>query len=96
MKKALIVALLGVNAALLAALVLGTGTETATAQVFPSGTDYIAVTGKMAQSWDALYVIDQGRRRLRGFAIDKQQKKLTPFGNVRDLPRDFGQRTEGR
>jgi hypothetical protein len=87
MKKALIVTLVCVNAGLLAALLLGTA-QPAQAQAY-GGADYLVVTAQIAVDWDAVWVLDMAKRRLRAFGFNKQSNRLVPFGGGRDLARDF-------
>lgn len=88
MKKVLIVSLVCVNAGLLAALLLGTGAQPAQAQAY-GGADYLVVTAQIAVDWDAVWVLDLTKRRLRAFGFNKQNNRLLPFGGGRDLARDF-------
>jgi len=93
MKKALIVSLVCVNAGLLAALLLGAAAPPAQAQVYGGGTDYLVVSAQLAVDWDALWVLDLSKRRLRAFGFNKQSNRLLPFGGGRDLARDFTPKT---
>ena len=89
MKKALIVSLLCVNAALLAALLLGAAAPPAQAQAVRGGTDYLVVSAQLAVDWDAVWVLDMAKRRLLAFGFNKVSNRLLPFGGGRDLARDF-------
>jgi len=91
MKKAVIVTLVCVNAALLAALVLGAGAPKAEAQVFRGGADYLMMTGHIGTDWDAVYIIDLAQRRLAAWQFNKTRKRLVAIG-VRDLKNDFRRR----
>ncbi len=88
MKRALIVALLCLNVGLLLALVFGTAIQPDYGQSL--GTIYVVVSGKMAANWDALFVIDQAKRRLRAIGYNKTSRRIAPIGDARDLNRDFG------
>jgi len=90
MKKALIVTLLGLNIALLVALVLGANSPEAKAQVagVRKYTDYIMITGHMSTDVDAVYVVDMATKRLAAWKFDKTRKRLIRY-RVRDLGRDF-------
>ncbi len=93
MKQMIIVALVCLNAALLVALVFGTGTQAAEAQVIGGGTNYVMLTGEIRQDYDVVYIVDLGKRRLAALRFDKKgglkNGQLVPMG-TRDLPRDFG------
>lgn len=88
MKKPLIVALVCINAALLLALAIGPGTDKADAQVVRGGSDYMMVTGQIGTSWDAIYVVDLGLRRLLGLRYDRTRKQLLLIRGRR-LANDF-------
>jgi len=88
MKKTVIVALVCVNAALLAALVLGAGAPAAHGQVFRGGADYLMMTGHIGEDWDAVYIIDLAQRRMAAWEFNKTRKRLVAIG-VRDLRNDF-------
>ena len=93
MKQVIIVALVCLNASLLVALVFGTGTQAVDAQVIGGGTNYIMLTGDIREDYDALYIMDLGKRRLAALKFDKKgglaRGRLVPLG-TRELPRDFG------
>ena len=78
MKKALIVALVCINVALLAALV-GVNLNRAEAQVSRGGNDYIMVTGKIESSFDAVYVVDLQTRRLAAWRYYRTNKRIIPY-----------------
>ncbi|MDY7009814.1 MAG: hypothetical protein SVV80_03590 [Planctomycetota bacterium] len=92
MKQAIIVALVCLNAALVVALVFGTGTQAADAQVIGGGTNYILITGDIREDYDAVYILDLGKRRLAAMRFDKSKGiakgRLVPAG-TRELLRDF-------
>ena len=96
MKQAVIVGLVCLNAALLAALAFGTGASPAHGQAIVARTDYITVTGQITGTDEALYVIDQGARRLAvlRFVTRNNQNRLLAVA-ARDLAVDFGRRAEG-
>lgn len=90
MKKAVIVALLCLNAALLVSLIAGTGTEPAYGQVI--GSNFLVVTGNIYGDYDAIYVLDLASRRLAAWRWEKTRKPygLRPVAAGRELLRDFG------
>ena len=90
MKKPLIVALMCVNAALLVALIAGTGTERAYGQVI--GANYLVVTGNIFSDYDAVYVLDLATRRLAAWRYEKRKRPygMRPVAAGRELLRDFG------
>ena len=93
MKHVIIVALVCLNAAMLVALVFGTGTPAANAQVIGGGSNYIMITGDIRQDYDAVYIMDLSKRKLAALKFDKRgglaKGRLIPAG-IRELPRDFG------
>lgn len=91
MKKAVIVTLVGVNAALLLGLMLGVDAPKAQAQIIGARTDYLVLTGKVSKNLDAVYVIDVGKKRMIALHMDRTQKRLLPFRGARRLDKDFPQ-----
>ena len=90
MKRALIVTLVGVNAALLLALVFGANASDAKAQgIVGANTDYLIMTGQTGKSDDAVYIIDVRKQGMVAFRFDRGKKKLIPFRGVRKLKTDF-------
>ena len=87
MKKALIVALVCVNVALLAALI-AVNTSQAQAQTLRGGNDFIMATGKIESAFDAVYVIDMKSRRLAAWRFDRTARRLRPYKG-RMLTTDF-------
>ena len=91
MKRAAIVALLCLNAALLVMLVAGSGTEQkAYGQVIAS--NYLVVTGNIYSDYDAIYILDLSTRRLAAWRYEKRKR---PYGMRavaagREMLRDFG------
>ncbi len=90
MKKALIVALLCLNAALLVALMAGPGTEKAYGQVI--GANYLVVTGNIFADSDGIYVLDLATRRLAAWRFERRNKPLgfRSIARGREMLRDFG------
>ncbi len=87
MKKALIIALLCVNAGLLTALVVA-GTSPAKAQVIPGQTDYLMITSTFDSNYDAAFVIDMAKQQMAAIKVDKTSKKLVAYPIV-DLRNDL-------
>ena len=77
------------NAALVVALVFGTTSQTAHAQVV--GANYLVTTGQINADNDAVWVLDLASRRLAALRFDKTKKRLVAIGPTggRDLRRDF-------
>lgn len=89
MKKVLIAALLCVNVALVSMLVAQWPLSKAHAQL-KGGTDYIAVTGRVDQFLDVLYVLDLAKKKMVGYKFDLTSKKMMVSQSGRDLTKDFG------
>jgi hypothetical protein len=91
MRKILIVALICINAGLLAALVVSVASP-AKAQVPGGGTDYLMISGKIHADGQAVYVLDLSKRQLRAWEFNRTTPaRLTPFLG-RDLTKDFGRK----
>ncbi len=90
MKKLLIVGLVCVNIALILALVLSQGGQTAVAQHRPAGPGkYLVVTGKIGTDSDVVYVIDLDKRKFTGWSFDDGKKAFVKYGTPRKLADDF-------
>ncbi len=89
MKKAAIVALVCANAALLLALIAGTGVREAYGQVI--GANYLVVTGNITSGSDGIYIIDLASRRLLACRYDKRRQSpgFRAIAPRRNLIRDF-------
>ncbi|HWL94151.1 MAG TPA: hypothetical protein VNT79_11520 [Phycisphaerae bacterium] len=90
-KKALIVALLGLNLAMAATLILSSWDPPAAfAQAAPLGQNYAIVAGEIRDGVDALYVLDLANRRMHVFLPNRDQNNRRMFhAGYRDLQRDF-------
>lgn len=88
MKRAIIVALLCLNVALLAAVAIRS-TPKAPAQAYRGGTDYLLITSKLGENWDGVFIIDMGKRRMQAWKFDQTSKKLVALRGSRDLKSDF-------
>ena len=88
MKKALIVALVGVNVALLATLMLVASTPPAQAQGF-GGVDYIMIPGKIQLDQSAVYILDVPKQSLTAVYLNKTAKAVTAVGKPRPIRNDF-------
>ena len=93
MKRKLIIGLVCVNAALLIALAVGTSTQQAKAQTFPT-TDYLLLTAQLTQTSEGVCVVDLGSRRMMAWRLRQSGNRyiLAPFRTVRDLEQDFRRR----
>jgi hypothetical protein len=88
MKRAVIIGLVVVNVVLLAALLLATDPPKAYGQAVHGATDYLVVTGHYERDYDAIYMIDLGRRKMCFFLFDRTTKRMTPYA-IRKLRTDF-------
>jgi len=90
MKRALVVTLVCINATLLLALVIGVNASDAKAQgMVGARTDYLIMTGHVANDNDAVYVIDVRRQGMIAFRFDRTKKKLIAYRRGRKLKTDF-------
>lgn len=90
-KRALIVALAGLNLLLLAALVFSTYSPPAAyAQRMGASSNFVAVTAEADTDYDVLYLIDLGERKLHCFAPTRDRTGDVQYKGSRDLHRDFG------
>ena len=94
MKQAIMVALVCLNAALLAALVFVASAPPAEAQIVGGGADYLIMTGSVALNYAALYGLDLGSRQLGTWKFDKKDNRLKLISR-RSLLRDFGRKKPG-
>lgn len=91
MKRLAILALLGVNLALVAALLITATASDARAQAFGGHPDYLIVNGPFDDRADAIYIIDQAKHRMVAVGIDRAQQEFRIFRNSRrNLRRDSG------
>lgn len=88
MKNALIVAMVCLNLVLVAVLVFHANAPEASAQVRSRDAEYSAITGKIGDNWDVVYVLDVRTRRLGAWVFNRTTKRLDPYFG-RDLTRDF-------
>ncbi len=90
MKNALIVALVGVNLALVVGLIFGhTGVPDADAQVIGAGTNYIMLTGKVSRDEDMVVITDLEKRLTVGLRYDRNKDEMVAYKGLR-LKREFG------
>jgi len=93
LRRTLFVLLLGVNLALVAAMVLITpGPPVAHAQAVARGGNYIMVTGKVMDDYDVLYLVDLNTRTLHALTLEFTQRRLQ-YGGYRSLVADFRRAT---
>ena len=89
MKRIAIVALIGVNVALLLALVLGAGVPKAHAQDDYFLANYMMATGQqLGGNTEALYIVDVTQQRMLAFRFNRPKMRLVNVG-VRDFKKDF-------
>ena len=89
MKRALVVTLVCINAALLLGLVIGVNASDAKAQGIGARTDYLIMTGHIGRDNDAVYVVDVRRQGMVAFRFDRNKKKLIAYRGVRKLKTDY-------
>ena len=90
MKRALVVTLVCINAALLLGLVIGVNASDAKAQgMVGARTDYLIMTGHVGNDNDAVYVVDVRRQGMVAFRFDRNKKKLIAYRGVRKLKTDY-------
>jgi hypothetical protein len=89
-KRTLIVALVGLNLMLLAALLLSAySVPAAYAQRAGGSYNYAAVTCEVDQAYDVLYLLDLSERKLHAFLPDRQIQSNMQHVGFRDLESDF-------
>jgi len=91
MKQALIVALVCLNAALLVALVFGTATPTADAQVVGGGANYLLMTARIGGNYEGVFLLDLKTRQIAAVRYDKNRNRMVGIAR-RELARDFGRK----
>lgn len=95
-KRSLLVLLVGLNLALLAALILSVYTPPAAyAQAPGRSGDYLLVSGRIQAEHDAVYLFDLRNRLLHVFRAVPGQPINVVAVDTRELARDF-RRGEGR
>ena len=88
MARIMIAALVCVNVALLATLLVG-APEPAQGQVVGGGTDYMVITARIADGHEAVFIIDVGEQELAAWKFDRERRRLVDLGQPRQLTRDF-------
>jgi len=89
-KRSLVVALVGLNLFLLAAILLSAYTPPAAyAQRIGGAANYIAVTCEADDSYDVFYLLDLPERRLHAYVPSRQQDGTIEYVGSRDLQTDF-------
>ena len=89
-KRSIVVALVGINLFLLAALVLSSySLPAAYAQRAGHADNYIAVTCEADESFDVYYIVDLPTRRLHAFWPSRQAEGALEYLGSRDLESDF-------
>ncbi len=88
-KHSAIVALVGLNLFLLAAIILGSySLPAAQAQSVGAGGNYIAVTCEADLSLDIIYIVDLPNRRLHYYMPARQLDGTLTYVGYHDLERD--------
>ena len=89
-KRTLLVVLVGLNLALVAALILSLDILPR-AQANPGGRpgDFAACTVKVHEDYDGLYVVDQAKRKLHLFVPSTKMDGTLTHLQTRDLDADF-------
>ncbi|MCH7719371.1 MAG: hypothetical protein IH988_00070 [Planctomycetes bacterium] len=89
-RKSIMVGLIGVNLALLVALVFTTAKLPA-AQAQPGGAvgGYAMITNRIDTNTDALFLLDATAQRLHAFVPDRRQGGRLNYVNYRNLKPDF-------
>lgn len=94
-KRVLIVALVGVNLALLAALVIcANPPRAAYGQAVAAAGNMLMLTGEIQDGYDALYLVDLPRREMHVFTPEKSRRGRLVYRDTRSLKRDFGLRED--
>lgn len=89
-KRTLIVTLVGLNLALLGALILGSySLPAAYAQRAGVASNFVAITARANTDYDALYMVDLGQRRLHCFVPNRDHSGNVQYIGSRDLKQDF-------
>lgn len=81
-----------VTAAILGAVVVGTYSTEAYAEVSVKQGDYVMGTMAFSEARDLLYVIDIAARRLNTYTINTVSNAVEPVDMTVDLERSFGDR----
>lgn len=89
-KRSLIVALVGLNLFLLAALILSSYSPPAAyAQRIGGAGNFVAVTAEADEAYDALYLVDLPNRTLHVYIPARDNAGKLEYAGSRDLQRDF-------
>ncbi len=95
-KRSAIVALVGLNLLLLAALILSTHSPpVANAQGVGAGGNFIAVTCQADLDYDVFYLVDLPSRKLHAFVPARQLDGKLKYVGSRDLEDDFRRGKKG-
>jgi hypothetical protein len=89
MRQALIVALIGLNVVLAAALLYGTTASPAYAQAFGQP-QYLITTGHFTANQEVVYILDQKNEILLAWRYDPNTRRVgANLAGGRDIARDF-------
>ena len=89
-RHSIIVALVGLNLFLLAAILFSVSSPTeAQAQPVGGAGNYLLVSAEVQNNYDALYVIDLPQRLLHAFLLNRSRPAALEYRDSRDLSQDF-------
>jgi hypothetical protein len=91
LRRGTIIALICLNVALLAMILIGPGAKPGQAQVVGASGRYVVVSGEYEPNKDAIYLVDAARGAIVGFQLVPTAEGGTALQEVpgRDLLRDF-------
>lgn len=89
-KRSIIAALAGLNLLLLASLIFSSySLPAAYAQRRGASSDFVAITCRADEDYDALYIIDLGERALHCFVPNRDRSGRITYAGGRNLVDDF-------
>ena len=89
-KRTVIAALVAINAILFATLLFTADwIPQARAQRRGAAFDYVAVTARADNNYDALYILDLPQRKLHAFLPNRNRSGQVAYAGNRDLAADF-------
>ena len=89
-KHTLIIALVGLNLFLLAAVLFSVAPPSqAQAQAVGGAGNYLLVSAEVQNSYDGIYIIDLPQRLLHAFILNRARPIEIEYRDTRDLAQDF-------